>query len=354
VGPTTQPTIGPTLPPTPAPTTGPTVPAPSQRGGGGDTGGGRGAVAHLPPATAAPANANARPSPPPASAYQARWFDQSDYLTMQPGQIGQVTLRFRNTGTAPWIKGVPGRQANLGVHGEPTPYLYASADDFYRAVAADRGSAMSFETSALERVRVALERVSEMVAAGWPSADRTAIQSEEVVAPGELGTFTFSVRAPHEPGVYKLALRPVVDGTVWMEDSGAFILITTVADYHGRWVAQSAYPTVRAGSTSMPISLTFRNTGSLSWVRGVLGQQVNLGVTDAADAWQPFAANWPTGDRVAVQSESKVLPGQDATFTFQVRAPSAPGTYILRLRPVVDGTMWLEDQGVYVLITVVP
>ncbi len=62
----------------------------------------------------------------------------------------------------------------------------------------------------------------------------------------------------------------------------------------------------------------------------------------------------PAADRVAIQSESRVMPGEYATFTFQVRAPSRAGTYTLRLQPVVDGTMWLEDEGVFILISVVP
>jgi hypothetical protein len=111
---------------------------------------------------------------------------------------------------------------------------------------------------------------------------------------------------------------------------------------------------VRVGTVSAPITVRYRNTGSLSWVKGVTGQQVNLGVTGEDKAWSASASAWPTADRVAVQSESSVLPGQAATFTFRVFAPSTPGTYTLRLRPVVDGTMWLEDEGVFIQITVLP
>jgi len=35
-----------------------------------------------------------------------------------------------------------------------------------------------------------------------------------------------------------------------------------------------------------------------------------------------------------------------------VRAPIMRGIYRLNLRPVIDGTVWLEDQGVFWIIDV--
>jgi hypothetical protein len=42
---------------------------------------------------------------------------------------------------------------------------------------------------------------------------------------------------------------------------------------------------------------------------------------------------------------------QVVTFTFKV-VGVAPGVYRLMLRPVVDGVVWLEDEGVFVDIHV--
>jgi hypothetical protein len=356
--PSAPPTIAPTAAPTPRPTKKP-KPSVGPAGMPVDTAPSSAALGISAPVDhdraplIPPANKQVAFPAPASNLYHARWFDQTAYPELQPGEVATVTMRFRNTGTAPWIKGAPGRQANLGVRGEETRYVYRTADEFHRAMAGDRASGMSFDGSALERLRATIGRVSELVASAWPTFDRPAIQSEDVVAPGDLGTFTFTVRAPLAPGVYKLPVRLVIDGTVWMEDEGAFILITTLADYHSGWVSQSAYPTVRAGATSAPITVTFRNVGSQPWVKGVLGQQVNLGIAETSEA-AAFASGWPTGDRVAMQKEARVAPGETVTFTFQVRAPAKPGTYALRLRPVVDGTMWLEDEGVYVVITVQP
>jgi hypothetical protein len=271
-------------------------------------------------------------------------------------------MHFRNTGRAPWVKGVEGQQANLGVYGDGVPFVYPTADAFNLAMAKDPGMGFSFDRSGASRaaalgaarIMTAPARVGTLLAQNWPTEDRPAVQQEAVVAPGQIGTFTFTVRAPLQPGVYPLWLRPVVDGTVWMEDQGVFLLVTSLPDYHSAWVSQSTYPTLHAGQLSAPLSMVYRNTGTAPWVKGIEGSQVNLGLVDDYHPWSPFAVAWPVKDRVAIQREASVQPGQSASFSFQVKAPSQPGTYVLRLRPVVDGTMWLEDAGAFLTITVVP
>jgi hypothetical protein len=96
------------------------------------------------------------------------------------------------------------------------------------------------------------------------------------------------------------------------------------------------------------MTVLFRNTGTATWVRGVLGQQANLGVSGEGAG---LASSWPSADRVAVQAEAVVPPGSVATFSFAVRAPTVPGAYRLDLRPVIDGTTWMENEGVYVSVT---
>ncbi len=162
------------------------------------------------------------------------------------------------------------------------------------------------------------------------------------------------MRAPIAPGSYRLPLRPVIDGVTWMEDQGVFLVVTSDLGYHSRWAWQSTYPTLHAGQLSAPLSIAFTNTGTRSWVRGVLGQQANLGVNGDDRTWSSLGVGWPTPDRPAIQSEATVAPGGIGTFTFQVRAPSGPGTYAFHLRPVIDGLTWMEDEGVFLIITVIP
>jgi hypothetical protein len=128
----------------------------------------------------------AQPATVSAVAFHSRWLDQSAPVSLPGGQTTTLTVRFRNTGTASWIRGVEGQQANLGVLGD--------------------GSSL---------------------AGGWPTADRAAVQAEAIVPPGGIATFSFTVRAPATAGSYRLDVRPVIDGTTWMEHEGVFISLTS-------------------------------------------------------------------------------------------------------------------------------
>jgi hypothetical protein len=144
----------------------------------------RTAVAVEAPSADAPVSAPS--APVSASAFHSRWLDQSAPVSVPGGETARLTVRFRNTGTASWVRGVVGQQANLGVLGD-----------------------------------------GALVAAGWPTPDRAAVQTEAVVPPGGVATFSFALRAPMSPGSYRLDVRPVIDGTTWMEHEGVYVSMTS-------------------------------------------------------------------------------------------------------------------------------
>ena len=250
-----------------------------------------------------------------AYTYHSAWIDESPFPTLAPGATTQLTLHFKNTGTATWQKGVAGAQANLGINGDDS----------------------TFGTLGM--------------GVNWLSSNRVAAQSEASVPPGATATFTFTVRAPMAQGRYRLPLRPVVDGTTWLDDQGIYLDVTSDSGFHSHWLAQSPYPTLKPGAVAS-LFIQFTNTGSKTWTKGILGQQANLGVVGDVTTWSSLGVNWPSANRVAAQSEASVTPGAVGTFSFQVIAPAAPGVYRIALRPVIDGTAWMEDDGVYLVVTV--
>jgi len=124
-----------------------------------------------------------------------------------------------------------------------------------------------------------------------------------------------------------------------------------VPSYHSAWIGQSAYPTMSAGA-SAPVFVQVKNTGTATWVKGT-GTEARIGVVgdDVTLAQLGFADGWLLSSRPAAQTEALVAPGQVATFNFSVKGVRL-GSYPLRLRPVIDGITWMEDQGIFVQITV--
>ena len=60
-----------------------------------------------------------------ATGFHAAWLDQSTWPVLRPGATTTYTVRFRNTGTETWERGVSGRQVNLAVAADSTAFADA-------------------------------------------------------------------------------------------------------------------------------------------------------------------------------------------------------------------------------------
>ena len=118
-------------------------------------------------------------------------------------------------------------------------------------------------------------------------------------------------------------------------------------------MAQSAYPTMAFGASAQ-VWVKVMNTGSATWIKGS-GTEARIGVVndDQTLTNLGLADGWLLSNRPAAQTEASVGPGQVATFTFSVKGVRL-GSYPLRLRPVIDGLTWMDDQGIFLQITVIP
>ena len=136
-----------------------------------------------------------------------------------------------------------------------------------------------------------------------------------------------------------------------------------IGGFHAQWYGQSGYPTLCPGERSTA-TVAYYNSGSLGWVNGRMGQVAYLGTwgpEPGQDATTPLGGDgtagspntgWPRYNRIAIQPASYVGPGQVAWFQFTIQAPMVAGYYRLYLRPLVEGATWLEDFGVFWLVTV--
>ena len=120
-------------------------------------------------------------------------------------------------------------------------------------------------------------------------------------------------------------------------------------ELHSKWYTQTAKPIIDVGETAV-VTVQYRNVGHTPWFKGS-PSEIRLGEIGPRPLPPAMRVDWLTPDRPAAQTEAVVNERELATFTFKV-AGDAPGTYRLRLQPVVDGVKWLADEGVFVDITV--
>lgn len=119
----------------------------------------------------------------------AEWALSSAYVDAVAGQRTELAIAYRNTGEATWHRDAPGSSVVLG-------------------------TSFPLDNDAWWQWRTA----------DWPASTRLARLTTETVAPGELGWFhtSFVVPASADAGIYRIYMRPVVDGVRWLEDYGAY------------------------------------------------------------------------------------------------------------------------------------
>src|SRR2546425_11600476 len=133
--------------------------------------------------------------------------------------------------------------------------------------------------------------------------------------------------------------------------------------FHAAWYGQSGYMSLCMG-TRATATVAFYNSGSRGWIASHMGEVAYLGTwapepgQDSASilggdgtAGSP-ATGWPRYNRLAAQPAPYIGPNQVAWFQFDVVAPPVPGTYRVALRPLIEGAQWMEDYGVFWVVTV--
>jgi N-acetyl-anhydromuramyl-L-alanine amidase AmpD len=123
----------------------------------------------------------------------------------------------------------------------------------------------------------------------------------------------------------------------------------TSATVHASFVSATPYPDIWANQGAL-VSVVLRNTGSTAWRKGT-AQEARLGIPGNSPELAFLGDGWPAPERPAVQREEIVPPGETATFSFKVKA-ALPGTFVVPLRGVVDGGAWMDDLGMFTVVTV--
>jgi hypothetical protein len=107
--------------------------------------------------------------------------------------------------------------------------------------------------------------------------------------------------------------------------------------------------TLIVGQTKQ-VTLKFKNVGTKTWIAGRTATAAYLYGKSSVFG----NASWLADDLPAVISEPSVKPGQMASATFIVRAPSVAGTYQERFLLSYGSNAWIKGSTVTVTFTVLP
>jgi hypothetical protein len=104
---------------------------------------------------------------------------------------------------------------------------------------------------------------------------------------------------------------------------------------------QRFYFTVSAKNTG---NATWYNSGNYPLALGTANPRDHNGIL--------YDSSWINAKRPTALSEASIAPGQTGHFGAYYTAPNQAGSYREYLQPVADKITWLNDQGLYLPVTV--
>ena len=171
---------------------------------------------------------------------------------------------------------------------------------------------------------------------------RVDLSSTDAIAPGQSKTFTFNIKAPTTAGNYNFQWRMLKEYVVWFGNKSPNLTINVTPSValpnNAQFISQSVPTTMTAGQV-YSVSIIMKNTGTTTWTeaqRYRLGRQDNL--------WQLTTTEAGQG-RVKLSSTENILPRASKTFTFNVKAPAAAGSYNFQWRMVKEYVTWFGDSS---------
>lgn len=106
-------------------------------------------------------------------------------------------------------------------------------------------------------------------------------------------------------------------------------------------VSMTSVPATLTSGQILPVTVVMKNTGTKTWVRTA---DATNGIYKLGIYPSTLYANW--GFTRAGLPVDKVAPGESATFTFNIKASSTPGTYPLQFSMVEEGKGWFGARTV--------
>jgi hypothetical protein len=232
----------------------------------------------------------------------------SGTLVMEPGEVRNVRIELQNTGTSNWT--------NDG-WGYISLYTYGPK---YRSSDFDAGT--------------------------WEWGDHPGRISDPVVAPGEVTTIEFALRAPATEGSYEEVFHVASEDTAWV-DGGEIVFDIRVEEevievveesevveegLEAELTAISASKIKMVAGRSALMQAGFTNTGSTTWTSyGLVSSDIAIASTGSS-----FSHPSWDGGQLAYATQT-VKPGEMAIVNFSLTAPDANGLHTAEFQFQANG-----------------
>jgi PA14 domain-containing protein/purple acid phosphatase-like protein/Ig-like domain-containing protein len=164
----------------------------------------------------------------------------------------------------------------------------------------------------------------------WMTTNRVLLPGNSI-SPGATATFSFVVTAPSSPGSYNFQWQMVQDGLEWFGAKTPNIAVQVVPRNDNATFISQTVPSVMLAGGAYSVSITFQNTGNTTWTAA---NQYRLGSQNPTNN-----GTWGPG-RVYLEASELVAPGAFKTFSFQVVAPSTPGSYNFQWQMLRELVNW--------------
>lgn len=177
----------------------------------------------------------------------------------------------------------------------------------------------------------------------------SASMQEDLVGPGEKGTFYLQIKGGAKGEMVYLKSYLVINGSKKLSDAITIPVYVQQSDYKYEFIS-SNYPGKAMDKGEVFTGwVKLKNTGNVTWNKS--GENtVMLGTDHDRDRISEFDLTTPT--RIGYLKEEKVEPGETGTFELVLTAPQEPGYYKEYFTPVVEGVTWMSDTGLYFETTV--
>lgn len=193
----------------------------------------------------------------------------------------------------------------------------------------------------------------------WLGTNAQIKMTQPIVNPGQDATFTFNLIGPFAYRNDFFHFVPVLDGVGGLQDTNmSFRLISPQPVYDYSFVSAVFPPPTMLKGTSTQVSIVLKNTSNFTWrneANTVSGRKpVRLVMINplyrSSLFYDSSDVRWLSPAQISMVTPI-VNPGENATFTFNWKAPITPGSYMERFAPIVDGAGLMPDKGLSFTVT---